>query len=574
LFIHDSHVVLRGAGKLETTLYFERPLEQSIQPAPHDSSSAWSWTGGQIFFISRERLALSKLNGFISHHNEGWLAGATLADVSTTHRGTNVLTVSDASNLEPGQMVLLEVDNLVDQRLLIEMSGNIPGASACAWPVAAKTIAHPSGYSDFLNWRWPVVVAEVLGPTSVRLQQPLRVGLYESTPARLRAIGPTLHESGVEHLTIENKLRTQTTHNINPGSNGVCFRAVYDCWAKNIHVLNADVAFGMTSATSCTLQGISAGGRSLHHFVACRVSSHDNLIENFVLEEFTIPAVEGSYLHGINLERLASGNVFRHGRMHTGTFDSHRQLPFENLRTDITITNKDAVLGRWPAVRAVLRHPHRALGDHRHERREPRDGDHRRRPAVPLRRDLRAQPTRIGRSTHSARWVVRRAAGVDCSFGNGLPDARDLLEIQRAILSGAHVGLISTHLIKYGEAMTPEQRAALPVDPGKGVGGHNPHPNSRVGPRFVTTSGAKDLDDTEAGAQVRHCSPHRVKRVGGSPRSHHAIEYRGTAFPHWWVAKSTQGAAAEGTTSRVCRLIQACQEFPCQVSSWRRWLIE
>jgi hypothetical protein len=31
--------------------------------------------------------------------------------------------------------------------------------------------------------------------------------------------------------------------------------------------------------------------------------------------------------------------------MHTGTFDSHRQLPFENLRTAITLTNKDAVPG-------------------------------------------------------------------------------------------------------------------------------------------------------------------------------------------------------------------------------------
>jgi hypothetical protein len=37
--------------------------------------------------------------------------------------------------------------------------------------------------------------------------------------------------------------------------------------------------------------------------------------------------------------------------MHTGTVDSHRQmpfenlLPFENLRTDITIANKDSVPG-------------------------------------------------------------------------------------------------------------------------------------------------------------------------------------------------------------------------------------
>jgi hypothetical protein len=37
--------------------------------------------------------------------------------------------------------------------------------------------------------------------------------------------------------------------------------------------------------------------------------------------------------------------------MQTGTFDSHGQMPFENMRTDITVTNKDAV------PRVILRRP-------------------------------------------------------------------------------------------------------------------------------------------------------------------------------------------------------------------------
>ena len=37
--------------------------------------------------------------------------------------------------------------------------------------------------------------------------------------------------------------------------------------------------------------------------------------------------------------------MWRRGTMHTGTFDSHRGLPFENLRTDIMLVNKDAVPG-------------------------------------------------------------------------------------------------------------------------------------------------------------------------------------------------------------------------------------
>src|SRR5688572_15239949 len=118
-----------------------------------------------------------------------------------------------------------------------------------------------------------------------------------------------------------------------------------DCWASDVHVINADVAFSMTSAKSCTLSRISAGGRSLHHFTITRTQSHDNLVEDFELEDFTVPAAPGSYLHGINVEQLSSGNVWRRGTLHTGTFDSHRGLPFENLRTNITLVNKDAVPG-------------------------------------------------------------------------------------------------------------------------------------------------------------------------------------------------------------------------------------
>jgi hypothetical protein len=347
IFVHDSNVVLRGEGKESTVLHFTRPLEQSIAPVPLAGQSGWSWTGGQIFFISRDRLARSRADGWdpTGPGTEGWLPGDVHTTVLPQARGTEILTVSDSSTTSVGEMVLLEIDNLQDRRLLKEIAGNIEGAETYDWATRAAAIAAPPRYADFESWRWPVKVVEIVSPTQIRIEQPLRVEIYADTPARLRGIGATVHDSGVENLTIENALLTQTAHNQNPGSNGVCFQAVYDCWAKNIHVLNADLAFGMTSAKSCTLSGISAGGRSLHHFVACRVMSHDNVIEDFLLEEFTIPAVTGSYLHGLNLEGLSSGNVYQNGTLRTGTFDSHRQMPFENLRTNITLTNKDSVPG-------------------------------------------------------------------------------------------------------------------------------------------------------------------------------------------------------------------------------------
>lgn len=333
LFLHDSNVVLAGAGKSRTTLFFTRPLRDSIH-----ATTAWSWTGGQIFFLTRERLAALRSPVRGQSGGEGWLTGPQLATVAPAFRGTQVLLVDDSSALKPGQMVVLEIDDPVDNQLLREIAGDVPGAATYDW-------ARRSPGLNRTTWTWPVVVTDILSPRTVRIEQPLRISIHASTPARLVALGPTVHDSGVEGLTIDNALLTQTKHNQNPGSNGVCFQAVYDCWAKDIHVLNADMAFGMTSAKSCTLSGISAGGRSLHHFTISRAASHDNLMQDFVLEDFTIPAVPGSYLHGLSVEALSSGNVWRRGTLHTGTFDSHRAMSFENLRTNITVTNKDAVPG-------------------------------------------------------------------------------------------------------------------------------------------------------------------------------------------------------------------------------------
>lgn len=44
-------------------------------------------------------------------------------------------------------------------------------------------------------------------------------------------------------------------------------------------------------------------------------------------------------MHGINVEGLSSYNVWSRGDMRMGTFDSHRGLPFANVRTDITVDN-------------------------------------------------------------------------------------------------------------------------------------------------------------------------------------------------------------------------------------------
>jgi hypothetical protein len=92
----------------------------------------------------------------------------------------------------------------------------------------------------------------------------------------------------------------------------------------------------LSAAKNVTVAGVTVGGdHERHHPFACRAGSHDNLFEDFAITG------KGRVRHGINTEWLSSGNVWRRGRMTRGTFDSHRALSFDSIRTDIDLTNDE-----------------------------------------------------------------------------------------------------------------------------------------------------------------------------------------------------------------------------------------
>ncbi|MCW3840759.1 glycoside hydrolase family 55 protein [Micromonospora yasonensis] len=346
VWMHWSKVVLRGASRDSTVLHFTRTLDDGYRPnRQSNGNSRWSWTGGQVWFVSPERRAQSEAEDYAG--SEGWLLGDVLAEVGAASRGQRTLVVSDTSRLAAGEMVVLECQNPSDASLLKHLAGDVPGTRTYDWPRRAPQLVTGSGgqYVQYATLQWPVRVEAVLNNRVIRLSQPLKYDLRPDWPARLRDIGPTVSDAGVEQLTIRNELVPQTAHNRHPGSNGVCFQAVHDCWARDVRVENCDLGFGLTTAKSVTLTAVAVGGRAAHHSFACRMQSNDNLVENFEIERFSVPVPSGAVHHGLNLEGLSSGNVYRRGQMSEGTFDTHRALPFENARTAITIENNGSVGG-------------------------------------------------------------------------------------------------------------------------------------------------------------------------------------------------------------------------------------
>ncbi|MFJ3441215.1 glycosyl hydrolase family 28-related protein [Streptomyces sp. NPDC086081] len=335
-----SHVVLRGAGSDRTTLYATKNLTELIGPYGSrygGDKSSWSWAGGLIWLAPEARFAsLTEAIRARSWPFEGWTGNRrdqwrTLTALEAARRGDRTVTVTDPAGLRPGALVLLRLSDDAGHTLLRHMAGDGPGAVAYTWSDKTKLLS-------YVPYEWPVRVTRVTG-RRVTLERPLPLDVRPEWDPRFTTHVPELTGAGVEGLTLEAVETPQRPHLLDAGHNGVVLQCAYDCWVDDVTVRHTDNGFGLVAASACTLRRTRVTGRGTHHPYFCREGSHDNLIEDFTIEERTTPAPAGTQLHGINVEGLSSYNVWSRGDMRMGTFDSHRGMPFANVRTDITVNN-------------------------------------------------------------------------------------------------------------------------------------------------------------------------------------------------------------------------------------------
>ncbi|WP_328538055.1 glycosyl hydrolase family 28-related protein [Streptomyces sp. NBC_00344] len=338
--IGHSNVVVRGAGSGRTTLHATRSLTELIGPYGSrygGDKSSWSWAGGLIWLCPADRFAT--LTGAIREQEwpfEGWTGNKrdeweTLTTVAPGLRGDHTITVHDTRGTGRGDLVLLRLADDADHTLLEHMSGGGPGPEAYFWDDKTKL-------TSYVPYEWPVRVTAVHGHR-LTLERPLPLDIRPEWDPRLTTHVAPLTGSAVEGLTLEAVLTPQSQHLLDKGYNGVTFQCAYDCWADDVVVRNVDNGFGLVAASATTLRRTRVEGRGSHHPYFCREGSHDNLVEDFAIARRTVPAPAGTQLHGINVEGLSSHNVWSRGEMEMGTFDSHRGLPFANVRTDITVDN-------------------------------------------------------------------------------------------------------------------------------------------------------------------------------------------------------------------------------------------
>ncbi len=328
-----DNVVLKGAGSASTTLFAPRPLDEVVGPNLSrygGGKSAWSWGGGLVWVCHRDRhRALLSAIKAQRWPFEGWTGnGADQGGLVTTltepaAQGDFWVTVKSPERLSRGQRVLLRLDDDPGFGLLRHMCGDVSGTKKYEWGDKEKLLS----YRPFV---WPVRIAAVTGDR-VALEQPLPLDARPEWNPRITTMATPVTGSGVEGLTIRFAPAEPAEHLQDRGYNGLAFQCAWDCWARDVSVVDSDNGFLFVSAKNISLWDTSTMGRQHHHAYVCREQSHDNLVDGF--------RVDSRPFHGINVEGLSCGNVWSRGVMDHGTFDTHRGLPFGNVRTQITVNN-------------------------------------------------------------------------------------------------------------------------------------------------------------------------------------------------------------------------------------------
>jgi len=291
LYIEKSGVVLRGAGSDETTLKFERSLEELQGERPQ-----WSWNGGLIWIRQTE-------------------APVVVAEVlESMPRGTVEISVNDTLGFAAGDLVVLSVTD--DSGALgLEFHNQQSTGGDCTW-------------QQPMRFDWPVEIAEVKDG-QLTLAQPTRLNLDATWSPRIRTI-PYLRGVGVENLTIAfPEDESYAGHLQEPGFNAIFMEGgVQDSWVRNVHISNADNGV-LTDQFSkrLTVRGLTLSGRWGHHGLNVAYTA-DSL--------FSEIHFENDWIHEFTFDHRSNGNVVERisADIQSVSLDHHRDGSHENLFTE------------------------------------------------------------------------------------------------------------------------------------------------------------------------------------------------------------------------------------------------
>jgi hypothetical protein len=305
LRLEKSGVVLRGAGRDQTVLFFPDPLFEiegvGPQQSPH-GPYGWSWSGGVIWAEAPDRERAEE--------------GRVLARVTAgADRGGSSVEVADASSIHPGDMVRV---------VQYESNGSLSLHAHAGHPLNGRCLVDRPGFK-VVDWALRV---EGVDGNRIEFGRPLRLDVKPEWNAEIRTYEPALREVGVEDLTIEFAETEYNGHHKEPGYNGVLFKGVYNGWVRDVAIVNFDSGVHFWYSRYTTGDGILLTGRAGHYGLNLG-GCQDCLMTRFSIENISV--------HDLSTSNLGNGSVFSRGRGPLINFDHHRGAAYENLFTDIHV---------------------------------------------------------------------------------------------------------------------------------------------------------------------------------------------------------------------------------------------
>ena len=302
LTIKKSGIVLRGAGINKTVLFFPKTLTDIKPNWGHTTTgkrtSNYSWSGGFIRF-------------------EGWYIGKTIAKIAeSAKRGDSSLILNDASKIKPGSRIIIYIADNKEHTLFKYLYAGSPG-----------------NFSKFKGRVKIPFITRVLNisQNTITIERPLRTDIRTEWTPVIKQFSPSLHDSGIENLTIEFPKTPYKGHFSELGYNGIDFANAAECWAKNIKIHNADSGI-FTHSAFCTIKNIiitsarpPKKGKTGHHGI--ELCGSDNLCESMEFKTL--------FIHDLGVSLGSFGNVYSDIKGPDLCMDHHKRAPYSNLFTQI-----------------------------------------------------------------------------------------------------------------------------------------------------------------------------------------------------------------------------------------------
>jgi hypothetical protein len=295
LIIKKSNFVFRGEGQGKTTLYFPRPLSEVGPPG-----TSWSFNGGFLF-----------VNGA----DNGPVIGNVTANAG---RGAQKLQVSATTGVKVGDWVRIVQTDKGGSLFRALYGGMHPGNVS------------EDGGTEVFHFYSKVTAVDA---GSVTLERTLPFEVDTNWTPQLRAVMPTVRETGIEHLTLEMAAVRYPGHFMERGYNGIYYVGAMDSWVKDVRLVNAELGISIYRSYFVTVTDVildaSVDEPLVGHHGLNSARGADCWFTRFELKK--------KYVHDLTVDGYAMGTVFSQGKGLDMNMDHHGRAPYGTLWTNLDL---------------------------------------------------------------------------------------------------------------------------------------------------------------------------------------------------------------------------------------------